>query len=236
MLLLHKDFYAFAQNRYFSYRNSKTDTFLFILAVLLSYLIFLDYPPSLLRAFGMLIVGFILYDRGMKIISIQTLFLTVVLLLAFFPRLVFTLGFWLSVSGVFYIFLFLIHFKNLNKVLQFILIPFWVYVLMLPFSLTIFGNFSIYHLISILWTTLFTIFYPLSIFIHVIGFANLFDGVLESLISLGQEGIAIEFSIKILAIHVTLSLMAIFKRVFVYLMLIFNLSLFIYTIYHVTQF
>jgi competence protein ComEC len=226
--------YSFAQNRFFPYRNSKLDIFLIISLILLVYMIFLDSPPSLLRAFGMLVVGFILYDRGMKIISMQTLFLTVLLLLAFFPKLIFALGFWLSASGVFYIFLFLIHFKNLNKIWQFILVPFWVYILMLPFSLAIFGNFTVYHPLSILWTTLFTLFYPLSIFLHLIGFGYIFDGLLEGLIMLGQEGLHVELSFKLLLLHVTLSLLSIFRREFVYILLIFSLSVFIYAIYYIT--
>ncbi|MCK4736928.1 MAG: ComEC/Rec2 family competence protein, partial [Sulfurimonas sp.] len=184
--------------------------------------------------FGMLLVGFILYDRGIKIISMQTLFLTVLLLLVFFPKLVFALGFWLSVSGVFYIFLFLIHFKDLNKIWQFILVPFWVYMLMLPFSLAIFGNFSIYHPLSILWTTLFTLFYPLSIFLHVIGFGNLFDSLLESLILLGQADLHVELDFKVLVLHVGLSLLAIYKQIFVWLLLVFNLCFFIYSVYNIT--
>ena len=226
--------YSFAQNRFFPYRNSKLDIFLIISTILLAYLIFLDSPPSLLRAFGMLLVGFILYDRGIKIISMQTLFLTVLLLLVFFPKLVFALGFWLSVSGVFYIFLFLIHFKDLNKIWQFILVPFWVYMLMLPFSLAIFGNFSIYHPLSILWTTLFTLFYPLSIFLHVIGFGNLFDSLLESLILLGQADLHVELDFKVLVLHVGLSLLAIYKQIFVWLLLVFNLCFFIYSVYNIT--
>ncbi|MCW8955108.1 MAG: ComEC/Rec2 family competence protein [Sulfurimonas sp.] len=226
--------YTFFQDRYFPYRNSKLDIFLIISALLLSYLIFLDSPPSLVRAFGMLLVGFVLYDRGVKIISMQTLFLSVILLLVFLPKLTFTLGFWLSVSGVYFIFLFLIHFKDLNKIWQFILVPFWVYLLMLPFSLAIFGNFSIYHPLSILWTTLFTLFYPISIFLHVIGFGNLFDGLLESLIILGQQSSHVELSYNLLALHVTLSLLSIWKKSFLYILLTFNLSFFIYAVYHVT--
>lgn len=234
LFFLIKPIYSFAQNRYFPYRNSKLDIFLIVSFVLLSYLLFLDSPPSLLRAFGMLIVGFVLYDRGIKIISMQTLFLTVLLLLVIFPRLVFALGFWLSVSGVFYIFLFLIHFKEMNKICQFILIPFWVYILMLPFSLAIFGNFSIYHPLSILLTTLFTLFYPLSIFLHVAGFGDLFDGVLQSLIRMGQNGMHVELSFLFLYLHVAFSLFSIYKKSFVYLLLHFNLSLFIYAVYHIT--
>ena len=234
LFFLLRPVYTFFQNRYFPYRNAKFDLFITVATILLAYLLFLDSPPSLLRAFFMLIIGFILYDRGIKIVSMQTLFLTVVLLLSFFPKLFFALGFWLSVSGVFYIFLFLIHFKKLPKIWQFILVPFWVYILMLPFSLAIFGNFSIYHPLSILWTTLFTIFYPLSIFLHIIGFGSLFDTLLESLILLGQSTLHVELNFKILVLHIALSLLAIYKKVFVYLLLTMSLFIMIYFINYIT--
>jgi competence protein ComEC len=99
--------YRWLQARYFPYRNMKRDTFLLIVCVLFAYMLFLETPPSLLRAFGMLVVGFFLYDRGVEIISMQTLFVTILLLLSLFPTLIFSLGFWLSSFGVFYIFLFL---------------------------------------------------------------------------------------------------------------------------------
>jgi len=227
-----KPIYTFFQTKYFPYRGAKFDLFIIVAIVLLSYLLFLDKPPSLLRSFAMLIVGFVLYDRGMKILSMQTLFVTILLLLAFFPKLVFSLGFWLSVFGVGYIFLFLIHFKNLSKLLQFILLPFWVYILMLPFSLVIFGNFSIYHPLSIIWTSLFTIFYPLSIALHVAGFGDLFDGILRSFISLGEESLHVELSYVVLILHVGLSLLSIFYKKVIWLLLAYSLFIFIYAIYN----
>jgi competence protein ComEC len=222
------------QDRYFPYRNSKRDLFIVVAVSLLGYLLFLDSPDSLLRAFAMLIIGFILYDRGIKIVSMQTLLLSVMLLLALFPRLLFGIGFWLSVSGVFYIFLFLIHFKHLSKIWQFILVPFWVYILMLPFSLAIFSNFSIYHPLSIIWTSLFTIFYPLSIFLHVIGFENLFDGVLESFINLGKTGRVVPLGLPWLALQIAISFLAIWKKSFLWLLLFYSISILIYAVYHVT--
>jgi competence protein ComEC len=236
LFFLIKPVYSFTQDRYFPYRNSKLDIFLIMAAVLLAYLLFLDSPASLLRSFAMLIIGFVIYDRGIKIVSMQTLFLSVLLLLSFFPKLVFALGFWLSVSGVFYIFLFLIHFKDLSKLWQFILLPFFVYILMLPFSLAIFGSFSIYHPLSIVWTTLFTLFYPLGIFLHVIGFGNLFDSLLESFIALGQNIRHVELNFGILGVHVILSLVSVFEKKFTYLTLIFGISVLTYAMYHVTQF
>ncbi len=226
--------YKLLQDRYFPYRNSKSDLFIIVAIALLSYLLFLDSPASLLRAFTMLIIGFILYDRGMKIVSMQTLFLTLILLLSFFPRLLFSLGFWLSMSGVFYIFLFLIHFKHLHRIWQFILVPFWVYILMLPFSLAIFGSFSIYHPLSILWTTLFTLFYPLSIVLHIVGFGNLFDGILESFISLGEIQMTVALEYKWLFLHIALSFLGMWKKEFIWLLLLYSLSILIYAVYHIT--
>jgi len=226
--------YKLLQQRYFPYRNSKADLFSIVAFFLLCYLLFLDSPASLLRAFAMLFIGFILYDRGIKIVSMLTLSLTLILLLSFFPRLLFSLGFWLSMSGVFYIFLFLIHFKHLHKYCQFILLPFLLYLLMLPFSLALFGSFSIYHPLSILWTTLFTLFYPLSLFFHLIGFADLLDGILESFIALGEIQRSVVFEIKWLFVHILLSFLGMWKKSFIYLLLLYSLSLFIYAVYQIT--
>jgi len=204
--------YKFLQNRYFPYRSFKIDTFIIIAVVLLSYLLFLDSPPSLLRAFVMLIIGFILYDRGIEIISMQTLVLTIIIILALFPRLFFSIGFWLSISGVFYIFLFLIHFKELSKITQFLLLPVWIYIFMLPYSLIIFGNFSIYHPLSIVWTSLFTLFYPLSIILHIFGVGNFMDGVLHSLIHIQSNPIKVAINQLWLIPIALLSLLSIYKK------------------------
>lgn len=233
LFFLFRPLYTFMQNRFFPYRNAKTDLFVAVGLLLFAYTLFLDSPPSLIRAFGMLVVGFVLYDRGIKIVSMQTLFLTILLLLSLFPRLFFSLGFWLSSSGVFYIFLFLIYFKNLSKLWQFLLLPIWVYLLMLPFSLAIFENFSIYHPLSILWTSLFTLFYPLSIFLHLLGVGNLFDPALLWLLELGKEGVLVSLNQYLFLFYILLSLGAIFSRRAHVAMLIFSSSIFIYAIYHV---
>jgi len=233
LYLFLRPVYSFAQNRYFPYRNSKLDIFLAVAFTLFFYMLFLDSPPSLIRAFGMLVIGFVLYDRGIKIVSMQTLFLSVLLILSFFPRLFFSLGFWLSASGVFYIFLFLIHFKHLNKLWRFTLLPIWVYVMMLPFSLAIFENFSVYHPLSIIWTTLFTLFYPLSIFLHLINFGNLFDAPLLWLIEMGREGVLIKLNPYLFYFYLTLSIGAVFMRFFMWSLLLFGSSVFIHAIYNV---
>lgn len=226
--------YRFLQNRYFPFRSYHRDSFVLLGLVLLSYLVFLDTPPSLLRAFSMFIVGFILYDRGVKILSMQTLLISVLSLLALFPSLIFSIGFWLSVSGVFYIFLFLIHFKNLNKIWQFLLLPLWVYLMMLPFSLHIFGNFSLYHPLSILWTSLFTLFYPLSIVLHLFDLGGLLDPLLHKFMSMDVKDTKVFIPLAYLIVQVVLSLLAIYKKVFLYLLLSLVVFLFVSAIYQVT--
>jgi competence protein ComEC len=222
--------YKFLQQRLFPHRSYKLDSFIFISIILFIYLIFLDSPPSLMRAYAMLVIGFFLYDRGYKIISMQTLLLTVMILLAFFPRLFFSIGFWLSASGVFYIFLFLIHFKHLSKFWQFILVPFWVYITMFVFSVAIFENFSIYHPLSIIWTSLFTLFYPISIFLHMLGFGDLLDTLLKYLLDLSSTGAKVVLDLKYFLLHIMLSLISIYKKKFIYILLLESVAVFIYSI------
>jgi len=224
--------YIFLQDRFFPYRNSKRDIFIFISSILLFYLLFLDTPPSLLRAYFMLIIGFILYDRGIEIISMQTLFISVFILISFFPRLFFSLGFWLSVSGVFYIFLFLVKFKNISKKMQFILMPILVYIMMLPYSLSVFGNFSLYHPLSVIWTLIFSIFYPMSIFLHFVGFGNLLDNLLVYFISFDNPLIVVHLDILFLYISICLSFLSLYKSFFIYILLFYNLGILTYATIH----
>ena len=233
LFFLFKYPYKFLQNRYFPYRSHKRDSFAFISLMLLGYLLFLNTPPSLLRAYIMLVIGFILYDRGFQIISMQTLLITILLILALFPKLLFSIGFWLSVSGVFYIFLFLIHFKDISKIKQFVSLPFWVYLMMLPFSMAIFGNFSLYHPLSILWTTLFILFYPLAIALHVISLGNLLDTPLEYLLHVNTHALQHTLSKGYLIVEMLLSLLAIFNKKALYILLGYTLFLFIYFVYNV---
>ena len=226
--------YKFFQERYFPYRNYKRDAFFIIATLLLTYLLFLDLPPSLLRAYGMLLIGFILYDRGVEVISMQTLFLSIILLIALFPRLLFSIGFFLSVSGVFYIFLFLLYFKHKSKLWQFIFLPMWVYICMLPYSLVIFGNFSLYHPLSILWTSLFTLFYPLSVALHLFSLGALMDPALQWLINIKLDTVQMKLHYGWLWMQVILSLTSLYKKSFLVLLLCFDIAFFIYAIYYVT--
>jgi len=234
LFFLFRPPYSFLQNRYFPYRSYHKDSFIVIAFLLLSYMLFLGTPDSLLRTYGMFVVGFLLYERGFTLFSMQTLLVTLLLLLSLFPKLFFSLGFALSITGVFYIFLFAIYAKNLTKWWQFILLPFWMYLVMLPYSIAIFGNFNLEHPFSILWTTLFSLFYPLELFLHLINHGNLLDRPLTYLLHVRLHTTILSLSKTVLLLHTLLSLGSIYKR-FLFICLLFeSCFLFIYFIYNVT--
>ncbi|WP_345993452.1 ComEC/Rec2 family competence protein [Sulfurimonas sp. HSL-1716] len=226
-------FYKPLQNRYFPYRSAGRDLFAAVAFFLFFYVWFLDFTPSLLRSFTMLAVGYFLYDRGLKVLSMQTLFVSVLLLVALMPKLLLSIGFWLSVSGVFYIFLFLIHLGGMKKLSIFLLLPVFVYLSMLPFSLYIFGIFSLLHPLSIIWTTLFTLFYPLSILMHMAGFGGIFDGWLLKLLSLGESFQTLHVSATLFYIHIGLSFLAVRYRLFFYALAVFSFLFLIYAMQNV---
>ena len=233
LFFLFKIPYKFFQNRYFPYRSYTRDSFIFTAAILLAYVLFLDAPPSLLRAYAMLLLGFILYERGFKLLSMQTLFVTVALLLALFPRLFFSVGFYLSIAGVFFIFLALIHLKKLSKISLFIFLSLWVYLAMLPLSIALFHTFSLYHPLSIIFTTLFSLFYPLSIFFHLLNIGYIFDTPLQMLLEIDTHARPIAFSFFWVFIELVLSILAVFKKKFFWLLFLYCLLIFIYLIYNV---
>lgn len=201
--------YMFFQDRYFPYRNRNADLAFVVLSILGAYAYFLDFSPSILRAFVMSVLGFLLFSRGIKILSFATLFFTICTVLIFFPTLVFSMAFWLSVAGVFYIFLFLHHYSKLPKIAIFVLLNFWVFVLMLPIVHALFDVFSIMHFLSPLVSMLFMIFYPLSLVLHVVHLGALMDSQLLWFLFVDIEVIKISVSMWLCAFYVLLSLAAI---------------------------
>jgi competence protein ComEC len=167
--------YTPIKRKYFPYRNTKFDILIMVSIILFSYLLFLGLVPSLLRSFLMFIFGIFFLRTNIKILSFQTLGLVVLLIIAFFPKLLFSLSLWFSVAGVFYIFLFLQYFKNLNKIVKFFLFNIWIYLAISPITHFFFGTTAIQQLYSPIFTLGFTIFYPVELFLHFISFGNLLD-------------------------------------------------------------
>ncbi|MCT7553738.1 ComEC/Rec2 family competence protein [Aliarcobacter butzleri] len=171
--------YKFFQDRYFPYRNRKLDILLITTAILFYYLILTDIVPSLLRAFVMFCLGIYLLRSNIKILSYMTLFYTFLIVIAFYPKYIFSIGFWFSIFAVFYIYLFIQYFKNYDKWLLFIFFNIWMFLIFNPIVHYYFPQTSYEQFYSIPITIFFNFFYPAEIFAHIFGFSNYFDEYLK---------------------------------------------------------
>ncbi|PUD86557.1 competence protein [Helicobacter pylori] len=179
-------FYTPLQKRYFPYRNAFYDIGVLVWVFLLGYLLLLDFLPSFFRAFLMGLLGFLACFFGVRILSFKLLVLACCIAIALLPKLLFSVGFLLSVCGVWYIFLFLKHtqifFKTssfLRRSFQAIALSVLVFLNMLIIAHAFFPMFSLYQLFSIPLGLIFIVFFPLSLFLHAVGLGSLLDHFLS---------------------------------------------------------
>ena len=204
--------YRFFQDRFFPYRNRRFDLTVFIIAILFFYLYLLGFVPSLVRSYVMLIVGFVLYDRFVKIVSFEVLAVAILLILAFIPSFFFSIGFWFSVSGVFFIYLFLNYFSHLKEWQIVLFLNLWVYIMMLPIIHYIFPKFTFLQLLSPLLSIAFILFYPLELFLHLVGMGGVLDEWILKLFDLKSNSYFISTPLWFLVGFLLLSLFFALKK------------------------
>jgi len=208
------------QQRFFPYRYSLLDMGILTMTVLGAYLCFVGSPPSLLRSYAMAFTGWIFILMGIELISFTFLATLASVLVVLFPELLVSLSFWLSISGVFYIFLILQYVKDYSRqMVAVVFIPIGIFILMLPVVHTVFGTTSSYQLLSPLLSLLFIPFYPLMMFLHLIGMGGLFDGMLLWLFTLPKEGTESFLYLWQSGLYLILSLVAIWSRRVFYMLL-----------------
>ncbi len=231
LFFLLRLFYRPLQQKFFPYRFDLLDVGFMVLLILAWYVWFVDAPPSLVRSYMMMVVGWILLVLGLELLSFSFLLTVILLLLVIFPKLLLSLAFWFSVAGVFYIFLLLHYFSHINKYLMTLLISFGLFVLMLPIVHAVFSLTSSLQLYSPLLSLGFTFFYPLSILCHLLGVGGIFDSYLQELFALSAQTVAFHLEKSYLFVYLILSLLSIYSRWLFYLLLfialIFALCLFI---------
>lgn len=209
LFFLLKPIYTFFQDKFFPYRNAYADLAFIVFILLGVYVYYINVVPSILRAYVMSIVGFLLFAKNIKLLSFSTLFLCIGIILVFFPKLLFSVSFFFSVMGVFFIYLFLHYFAFLNKYLIFFLLNFWVYVLMLPVVHYFFDIFTFYQLLSPLISMLFVLFYPIELFLHVTSFGGIFDVWIGKFLEVPMSIYSLHVSLWHLLIYLLFSLLAI---------------------------
>ncbi len=206
-------FYRPLQQRYFPYRHALFDVGLVAMVLLGVYLWFVDFPPSLVRSYAMVLVGWVVLLLGMELLSFTFLATILLMLISLFPSLLVSLSFQLSAAGVFYIFLLLQYTKGMKAwIITLLIIPMGIFILMLPVVHGTFGVTSPYQLLSPILSVAFIPFYPLAMLAHVVGFGGLADTALLWLFSLPGESREILLSPWLLWAYIGLSLSAIGSR------------------------
>ncbi|WP_165551070.1 ComEC/Rec2 family competence protein [Helicobacter pylori] len=229
-------FYTPLQKRYFPYRNAFYDIGVLVWVFLLGYLLLLDFLPSFFRAFLMGLLGFLACFFGVRILSFKLLVLACCIAIALLPKLLFSVGFLLSVCGVWYIFLFLKHtqifFKDssfFKRSFQAIVLSVLVFLNMLIVAHAFFPMFSPYQLFSIPLGLIFIVFFPLSLFLHAVGLGSLLDNILSMPLTIPT--ISVSSPLWLLGVHLFLTILS--ARFFkVYLsMNVLSMGFFLYCCY-----
>ena len=223
--------YSFLHKRYFPYRNRKFDILLITIFFLFIYLLFTGLVASLTRAFVLMCLGLYFLRSDIKIFSFNTLFLVFLIVVALFPKYIFSLSLWFSIFGVFYIYLFILYFKDMkNRIVQILLFNFWIYLAMNPIVHYFFDIASYAQLLSPFITIFFSLFYPFELFVHIVGYGGILDEALIWFLNQDIELFKVNTPFWFFVVYLTISFFSIFsKQAFILLnILLFGFTTYIY--------
>lgn len=225
LFFVFRPIYKPLQKKFFPYRDLNFDISVFIFSGAIFYLWILDFTPSFFRSLIMGIVGFIFICRGIKIFAIENLFVCIALAVSFCPNLIFSLGFYFSCLGVFFIFLYIKYFGDTNDLksplkifLHSLGLSIFVYFCMNLPVYYFFHSASLFQLSVIALGYVFVVFYPISIIAHLFGFGDFLDIYLLNFLEFANEQAQIYIP-KWLFILFNLSLFLAIKFRFVGLMI-----------------
>jgi len=223
--------YSFFHQKYFPYRNKKYDLLIITIFLLFFYLLLTGIVPSLLRAFVMFCLGVFLLRSNIKILSFETLLFTFLIVIALFPKYLFSLGFWFSIMAVFYIFLYIKYFTFKNKIWHLILFNSWMFLIFNPIVHFYFPATSYEQFLSIIITIFFTLFYPFEIVAHIFDFAIYFDEYIRFFLDYEMYVYEVKTPFYFFVIFIIFSFLSIFYKKAFYilniLMILFNLFLYL---------
>lgn len=219
--------YRYFQARYFPYRNAKFDLSATIFAVLFCYLALIGFVPSFLRAFLMSLLALFLLARNVRVVSFELLFVVICAAVSLMPSLLFSIGFYFSCMGVFYIYLYLRHFggrfSNLSNA---ILLNFWVFSAMILPVLYFFPLVSAQQLAVLPITPLFSLFYPISVLLHAFGAGGALDEYLLEFLSWRAKGVNLSVPFWLFLLYNALSLASVKSKILAAVIVPLNLLCF----------
>ena len=197
-------------HRYFPYQNIYFDIGVLVLFVEFAYLYITSFPPSLIRAYVMEVILFLFAVKLKNIFDLKILFLTFFVSFFIFFTKIISIGFLLSILGVFYIMLFFKYFKvNFTNTL---FMNFFIFLMMFVISHLFFENFNYYQFFSPVVTLIFSVFYPLSFILHLLNMGDVTDNLLLSYLHLGDGFIHFKVPLIMGILFLFLSLLAYYKK------------------------
>ena len=209
--LVFKPIYA----RYMPYRSYIFDFTIVIFLVLCFYFYMIGFIASFLRAFLMSVAGFYMICKKIKILNFYTLFGVILFSVAIFPQLLFSVGFYFSCLGVFYIFVYLFYFApKFSLLANSLLLNLYVFFAMEVAVLYFFPLISLLQLSVLVLNYLFGVFYPLSFLLHLFGYGGIFDEILSKMLAFRLSSGSLHISTFIFLLYNTCALLSLkFKAV-----------------------
>ncbi|OSQ23081.1 competence protein [Campylobacter concisus] len=206
----------FLYARFLPFRNYNFDLAIVVFIVLSFYFFIIGFIPSFLRAFLMSILGFYCTLKGVKILNFKTLFIVALVSISLFLQLLFSVGFYFSLMGVFYIFLYFKHLKDkFSPFIHLILLNLYVCFAMEICVLYFFPLISLQQLSVLAINYIFSVFYPLSAALHIASYGDIFDGLLNNVLNFRLSSTKIFVPAIIFIFYNIASLLAIkFRSIF----------------------
>lgn len=222
--LVFKPIYA----RYMPYRSYIFDFTIAVFLVLCFYFYMIGFIASFLRAFLMSVAGFYMICKKIKILNFYTLFGVIFFSIALFPKLLFSVGFYFSCLGVFYIFVYLLYFApKFSLLANSLLLNLYVFFAMEVAVLYFFPLISLLQLSVLALNYIFSIFYPLSFLLHLFGYGGIFDEILSNLLAFRLNPSSLEISTFVFLLYNACALLSLKFKVFSLLPPIFGITAFL---------
>jgi len=222
--LVFKPIYA----RYMPYRSYIFDISIAVFLVLCFYFYMIGFIASFLRAFLMSVAGFYMICKKIKILNFYTLFGVILFSVALFPQLLFSVGFYFSCLGVFYIFVYILYFApKFSLLANSLLLNLYVFFAMEVAVLYFFPLISLLQLSVLVLNYIFGVFYPLSFLLHLFGYGGIFDEILSKMLSFRLNSGSLHISTFIFLLYNACALLSLKFKVFSLLPPLFGISAFL---------
>ena len=192
------------------YRSYIFDFTIAVFLVLCFYFYLIGFIASFLRAFLMSVAGFYMICKKIKILNFYTLFGVILFSVALFPQLLFSVGFYFSCLGVFYIFVYLFYFApKFNLLANSLLLNLYVFFAMEVAVLYFFPLISLLQLSVLAINYIFGIFYPLSFLLHLFGYGSIFDEILSKMLAFRLSSNSLHISTFVFLLYNAITLLCV---------------------------